>query len=458
MTEFLACDSMQFEESARTIDDNGFLHVTGCAITKEQVAPYFGREIPNWQRLGLNPDSIYKLYRPAAEIKKAVESCNGIPIQLEHHEDLADAPAKETRIGSTGTDGEFIAPYLVNSLHFTDADAIKRIQDGSMRELSLCYRYEPVAKRGTFDGEDYDLVMTNLSCNHVALVEKGRAGHDVFVKDSKPEDLKTEGGSKDTAHNINNNAANGVNNEDNAMDSEKLKLFIDELVKAGIDGEKAKATIEEIIKEKTAEPVKAEEVKEEVKTEDENPVDVKDADTEVKDENVVGVEEVTAKDQLIKDALKECGLDEEPEEVQKAFAEGVKYGEKLEKTEPKKLDSEHESEGEKKALGEDDDDLTDKMAAIVEAKVAERFKAAEEATPVLGKVNAMGFDSAGSIYRAACQKMGVTVKGMSDNECRAVYRAMSAVKARNTTMAKDSATADVKDPIRDKLNKVKTSF
>lgn len=458
MTDILAYDSMQFEESARTIDDNGFLHVTGCAITKEQVAPYFGREIPNWQRLGLNPDGIYKLYRPAAEIKKAVESCNGIPIQLEHHEDLADAPAKETRIGSTGTDGEFKAPYLVNSLHFTDAKAIKRIQDGSMRELSLCYRYEPVAKRGTFDGEDYDLVMTNLSCNHVALVEKGRAGHDVFVKDAAPEGLKTEGGSKDTAHNINNNAANGVNNEDNAMDSEKLKLFIDELVKAGIDGEKAKATIEEIIKERTAEPVKVEEVKEEVKTEDEDTVDVKNEDSEVKDEGVVGVEEVTAEDQLIKDALKECGLDEEPEEVQKAFAEGVKYGEKLEKTEPKKLDSEHESEGEKKALGEDDDDLTDKIAAIVEAKVAERFKAAEEVAPVLGKVNAMGCDSAGSIYRAACQKIGVSTKGLSDSECRAVYRAMSAVKVRNTTMAKDSATVNDKDPIRDKLNAIKTSF
>lgn len=458
MTEILAYDSMQFAESARTIDDNGFLHVTGCAITKEQVAPYFGREIPNWQRLGLNPDGIYKLYRPAAEIKKAVESCNGIPIQLEHHEDLADAPAKETRIGSTGTDGEFRAPYLVNSLHFTDADAIKRIQDGSMRELSLCYRYDPVAKRGTFNGEDYDLVMTNISCNHVALVEQGRAGHDVFVKDAAPEGLKTEGGSKDTTHNINNNAANGVNNEENAMDSEKMKLIIDELVKAGIDGEKAKATIEEIIKERTAEPTKVEEVKEEVKTEDEDTVDAKDEDTEVKDKDVVEVEEVTAEDQLIKDALKECGLDEEPEEVQKAFTEGVKYGEKLEKTEPKKLDSEHESEGEKKALGEDDDDLTDKIAAIVEAKVAERFKAAEEATPVLGKVNAMGFDSAGSIYRAACKKMGVAVKGMSDNECRAVYRAMSAVKARNTTMAKDSATVDDKDPIRDKLNAIKTSF
>ena len=459
MTEILAYDSMQFEESARTIDDNGFLHVTGCNITKEQVAPYFGREIPSWQRLGLNPDGIYKLYRPAAEIKKAVESCNGIPIQLEHHEDLADAPAKETRIGSTGTDGEFKAPYLVNSLHFTDADAIRRIQDGSMRELSLCYRYDPVAKRGAFDGEDYDLVMTNLSCNHVALVEKGRAGHDVFVKDSEPDGLKTEGGSKDTTQNINNNAASGVNNEENAMDSEKMKLFIDELVKAGIDGEKAKATIEEIIRERTADPAeKVKEVEEEVKTEDEDTVDVKDADTEVKNDDVTSVEEVTAEDQLIKDALKECGLDEEPEEVQKAFAEGVKYGEKLEKTEPKKLDSEHESEGEKKALGEDDDDLTDKIAAIVEAKVAERFKAAEEATPVLGKVNAMGFDSAGSIYRAACKKIGVSTKGLSDSECRAVYRAMSTVKARNTTMAKDSATVDDKDPIREKLNAIKTSF
>ena len=454
MTEILAYDSMQFTESARTIDDNGFLHVTGCNITKEQVAPYFGREIPNWQRLGLNPDSIYKLYRPAAEIKKAVESCNGIPIQLEHHEDLADAPAKETRIGSTGTDGEFKAPYLVNSLHFTDANAIKRIQDGSMRELSLCYRYDPVAKRGTFDGEDYDLVMTNLSCNHVALVERGRAGHDVFVKDSAPEGLKMEGGPEDTAQNINNNAANGVNNEDNAMDSEKLKLFIDELVKAGIDGEKAKATIEEIVKERTAEPVKVEEVKEEVKTEDEDTVDVKDADAEVKNEDVVGVEEVTAEDQLIKDALKECGLDEEPEEVQKAFAEGVKYGEKLEKTEPKKLDSEHESEGEKKALGEDDD-LVDKIAAIVEAKVAERFKAAAEVAPVLGKVNAMSFDSAGPFYRAACQKLGVSTKGLSDSACMAVFRK---IKEHNATMAKDSATTDVKDPIRDKLNKVKTSF
>ena len=41
--------------------------------------------------------------------------------------------------------------------------------------------------------------------------------------------------------------------------------------------------------------------------------------------------------------------DEEP-----TFAEGVKYGEELEKEEPKKLDSEHESEGMEKALEKDE--------------------------------------------------------------------------------------------------------
>lgn len=50
-----------------------------------------------------------------------------------------------------------------------------------------------------------------------------------------------------------------------------------------------------------------------------------------------------------KAALEALAKDEEP-----TFAEGVSYGEKLEKEESKKLDSEHESEGMKKALEKDE--------------------------------------------------------------------------------------------------------
>lgn len=50
---------------------------------------------------------------------------------------------------------------------------------------------------------------------------------------------------------------------------------------------------------------------------------------------------------------------DESEEESKYFAEGVKYGEEKEKEEPKKLDSEHESNGAKAAMDSDDDDQKD---------------------------------------------------------------------------------------------------
>jgi hypothetical protein len=46
-------------------------------------------------------------------------------------------------------------------------------------------------ERGTFDGDDYEIVMRNLRGNHVALVEKGRAGADVVVADSAPRILRS---------------------------------------------------------------------------------------------------------------------------------------------------------------------------------------------------------------------------------------------------------------------------
>ena len=45
--------------------------------------------------------------------------------------------------------------------------------------------------------------------------------------------------------------------------------------------------------------------------------------------------------------------EEDEKEKDKEFAEGVDYGEKKEKEEPKKLDKEHESDGEKKHIEEE---------------------------------------------------------------------------------------------------------
>ena len=59
----------------------------------------------------------------------------------------------------------------------------------------------------------------------------------------------------------------------------------------------------------------------------------------------------------MKKAMDACGLDAENPQESKAFAEGVKYGEERIRNpeERRKLDREHESEGERRELGKDED-------------------------------------------------------------------------------------------------------
>ena len=477
--EKIVFDKVSFKDSVRSIDDNGFLHVAISNITKEQVAPYMGHEIPNYERLGLKPDEIYNVYRPAEELKKAVISSNGIPIQLDHHADFADAPAKETRVGSTGTDGIFNAPYLQNSLHIQDADAIKRINDGSMRELSLGYRYTPVKKSGIFNGEKYDLIMTDISCNHLALVEEGRAGHDVLVKDSKPKNLTEDQNKTDAKGNV---VDKTEKNGDLHME-EKLNEFLQKLEEAGIDKDEAKAQIEEIIalKAKPAEDEDLEvEEKEEEKTEDLNADDELEDKEEIEAEEDLGEDEedleVEEKDKLEEDsdeeekaeekepvfdedqkeALDRCGFDSEDPIVQKAFAEGVKYGEKKEKDEPKHLDSLHESEGEKRALGEDSIvKITKAIKAKMQAEMQAKIKAVSACRQSLGNVDPLAFDNAGSVYRMACKKEGLNTKGMTAKECRAMYLGFMANKKSILAQDKKSVKEDLADAF---LNNVKDSI
>lgn len=171
--------------SARHFDENGFLHVAASHISKECVNPYYGREIPDWEGLGLDPERVYYGWRAGAELAAGAASFNGLPLLLDHYVDSAAAPQKEHRVGSLGTDAAFTAPYLDNSLIVTDAAAIAAIESGRCRELSAAYMYDPVFRPGVFDGEAYDFVMTNIRGNHVALVEEGRAGPDVVVADAR---------------------------------------------------------------------------------------------------------------------------------------------------------------------------------------------------------------------------------------------------------------------------------
>ena len=170
--------------SVRSYDHDGRLHLTLCHISKSNVCPYLGKEIPNAEMLGLKPRTVYQLLRDPDELVKAVKTLNNIQLLIKHDPVSAEDPKKDLVIGSTGTDAVWNDPYLDNSLVVWDQDSIDGIEDDTQKELSAGYYYTADMTPGIYEGVAYDGVMRNIRFNHVALVVEGRAGDDVIVGDS----------------------------------------------------------------------------------------------------------------------------------------------------------------------------------------------------------------------------------------------------------------------------------
>lgn len=179
-------------DSARTYDADGRLHIARSHISKANVCPYYGREIPDYKALSLDEDRIYYLLRHPDELAKAAPSFARLPI-LSTHQPITE-PDKfppELIVGTIGTNVFFESPYLDADLCFWRADAIGGIESDEWRELSAAYRYIAVMSPGKYEGQHYDGIMTNIIGNHLALVESGRAGSDVLAADEAIDTMKT---------------------------------------------------------------------------------------------------------------------------------------------------------------------------------------------------------------------------------------------------------------------------
>lgn len=172
--------------SVRTYDDDGMMHVALTPISKSNVCIYYGKEIPDSEALGLEPNKAYRLLRDPEELRKAVSTFNNKPLLNKHIGVTVIDPPKEAIVGSTGERAEFDGTYLKNSLVIWDIDSILGVETDKQKEISSSYRYRLDMTPGEYEGETYDGVMRDIVCNHVAIVPSGRAGPDVFVYDSKP--------------------------------------------------------------------------------------------------------------------------------------------------------------------------------------------------------------------------------------------------------------------------------
>lgn len=158
----------------RWIDrDTGYLHArTPIARTGTQVYRDGAREVIE--------------YRDAAEVfaVEAMASFERADVTWDHPDDFVDTDTRAHarivgHLGSTITRADDL---LVADLVITDADAIQAITSGERTQISAGYSADVEYVAGTTaSGERYDARQTNIRANHVALVERGRAGPRVAI-------------------------------------------------------------------------------------------------------------------------------------------------------------------------------------------------------------------------------------------------------------------------------------
>ena len=88
-------------------------------------------------------------------------------------------------VGSTGSSAVLVNGEVTNSLTIWASPGIDLIESGAARSLSCGYAYTPVMQSGSFQGRPYEIVMTDIKPNHLALVAEPRVAG-AMVGDAMP--------------------------------------------------------------------------------------------------------------------------------------------------------------------------------------------------------------------------------------------------------------------------------
>lgn len=170
----------------KELDKSKFWIIRNNPIIKTGVFPYLGRQISP----DLNPTQIYNVLRPEDELfnEKTINSFNMLPITIGHallgsKEDGLTPPEEKGIEGTTGENAKRAGDKMTNTIKLYSERIKDEINNGK-KELSAGYFCDFLPESGTYQGRRYDYVQRNIDGNHIALVDKGRNGHDVRVMDS----------------------------------------------------------------------------------------------------------------------------------------------------------------------------------------------------------------------------------------------------------------------------------
>ena len=129
--------------------------------------------------------SSLKEFRPAEEVfsKDAMSTLRSCPITDDHPSEMVTMDnVKELMVGHTSDvvrneDNKFLATDAI----ITDKAVIDKIKTGKV-QVSMGYEVDLEENPGEFNGQRYDMIQRNIRHNHLAIVDRGRAGPEVRLR------------------------------------------------------------------------------------------------------------------------------------------------------------------------------------------------------------------------------------------------------------------------------------
>lgn len=113
--------------------------------------------------------------------KASCKTLQGVPLTIDHPaEKVTPENAKALAVGNiSGISTDSYRVYA--DITITDKEAIEAVKNGK-RALSCGYTCDTEQKQGVWMGVEYDAIQSNIKYNHVALVDRGRAGDDARIR------------------------------------------------------------------------------------------------------------------------------------------------------------------------------------------------------------------------------------------------------------------------------------
>lgn len=176
------CDRMTYAISKREYTDEGFLRVPGL-VARTGIQEYLASE------LGLpgDPVRIVKVMRPADEVfhVDSLASYALSDVTVEHPSEMVDSSTfKTVSVGVVSGPGIIDGDFVQSDLIIKDKDAITAVEDG---KVELSAGYTALYDDAVPEGADYEFIQRDIRINHVALVDRARAGAQARLFDHKPE-------------------------------------------------------------------------------------------------------------------------------------------------------------------------------------------------------------------------------------------------------------------------------